>query len=428
MDQPSRSSQPHQIKFIIHKYKQPRSRKRPNKMNKSERKDFTTDTEKMNDFGTMSKTEFLASYSYISEAEYDTTDLLTKLRKLNQWKLEDEILVKLAHHKDTGILGNKTMDALDGKKYGFNDQGKKYYTFEDAEDMILWLHDQRLRNSYIVSEYMGAIEDREPGADEWGNAEEICPPRIGQDQSIWGAVDYKGVTYPTRTISCYEEKKGNEDIVITVGVEELNTDGDYEKWANDDLNSIDQEIMCYIPREILENGTDEEFLNAVYEASGILYTLFPPLQKENQIFIIDPKMLKEQWLEYIEIEDADALSDIDFMRISEEQGTANLTAQNLIDIMKGGYIFDWTETSVARIISVSSNTTAPEAKTNQDKALELINNIDWDKLKKQKTLIYTLPISDEREGLLALLDSFQDFAVDVLGMHENVVFNFTEDE
>jgi len=35
--------------------------------------DFTTDWEKMRDFFQISKEEFLASYSYVTEAEYDAT-------------------------------------------------------------------------------------------------------------------------------------------------------------------------------------------------------------------------------------------------------------------------------------------------------------------------------------------------------------------
>lgn len=36
-------------------------------------KDFTDDKEKMRDFKLLSKTEFLSSYSYLTEEEYDLT-------------------------------------------------------------------------------------------------------------------------------------------------------------------------------------------------------------------------------------------------------------------------------------------------------------------------------------------------------------------
>ena len=36
-------------------------------------KDFTDDKEKMIDFKILSKTEFLSSYSYLTEEEYDLT-------------------------------------------------------------------------------------------------------------------------------------------------------------------------------------------------------------------------------------------------------------------------------------------------------------------------------------------------------------------
>lgn len=40
-------------------------------------KDFTTDWEKMYDFWQMTKCEFLNSYSYITEEEYDDTTTVT---------------------------------------------------------------------------------------------------------------------------------------------------------------------------------------------------------------------------------------------------------------------------------------------------------------------------------------------------------------
>lgn len=40
-------------------------------------KDFTTDWEKMYDFWRMSKAEFLNSYSYLTEEEYDDTTTVT---------------------------------------------------------------------------------------------------------------------------------------------------------------------------------------------------------------------------------------------------------------------------------------------------------------------------------------------------------------
>lgn len=40
-------------------------------------KDFTTDWEKMYDFWRMTKDEFLDSYSYLTEEEYDSTCLIT---------------------------------------------------------------------------------------------------------------------------------------------------------------------------------------------------------------------------------------------------------------------------------------------------------------------------------------------------------------
>lgn len=58
-------------------------------------------------------------------------------------------------------------------------------------------------------------------------------------------------------------------------------------------------------------------------------------------------------------------------------------------------------------------------------------DIDFDELKKQKALLAkTINESDENlaelDGILHLIDSIQDYAVDELGMDEEEVFNFTE--
>jgi hypothetical protein len=47
-------------------------------------KNFTDDKEKMRDFKLLTKTEFLSSYSYLTEQEYD----LTKQKEVNDEKLD----------------------------------------------------------------------------------------------------------------------------------------------------------------------------------------------------------------------------------------------------------------------------------------------------------------------------------------------------
>ncbi|MCY2989345.1 MAG: hypothetical protein NTY19_15930 [Planctomycetota bacterium] len=53
-----------------------------------------------------------------------------------------------------------------------------------------------------------------------------------------------------------------------------------------------------------------------------------------------------------------------------------------------------------------------------------IGNIDWALLRRQKTWLEFQPLqyADEAEGLLALLDSLQDYAVDDLGLPAAQVF------
>ena len=65
-----------------------------------------------------------------------------------------------------------------------------------------------------------------------------------------------------------------------------------------------------------------------------------------------------------------------------------------------------------------------------EKALSLLEKIDWALLKKQKAYLVSMSShtkNDEREGLLNLIDSIQDFAVDTLGIDENEVFDLNQE-
>ena len=64
-------------------------------------------------------------------------------------------------------------------------------------------------------------------------------------------------------------------------------------------------------------------------------------------------------------------------------------------------------------------------------ALRLIEDIDWELLRKQKLWLLQLDdiptaIPEEAYGLIHLLDAIQDFAVDVMGVSEKEVFDFEE--
>lgn len=68
-------------------------------------------------------------------------------------------------------------------------------------------------------------------------------------------------------------------------------------------------------------------------------------------------------------------------------------------------------------------------------AEELIQGIDFPLLKEQKkALLETIqniddvPRLEKLEGIIVLIDTIQDYAVDVLGMDENVVFDLTNDD
>ena len=66
-------------------------------------------------------------------------------------------------------------------------------------------------------------------------------------------------------------------------------------------------------------------------------------------------------------------------------------------------------------------------------ALRLIEDIDWELLRKQKLWLLQLDdiptaIPEEAYGLIHLLDAIQDFAVDVMGVSEKEVFDLAEEE
>lgn len=52
-----------------------------------------------------------------------------------------------------------------------------------------------------------------------------------------------------------------------------------------------------------------------------------------------------------------------------------------------------------------------------------ITRIDWELLKKQKKTLLKLNKDEHIDGIIALIDSLQDYAVDVMGMSEEEVFN-----
>lgn len=61
---------------------------------------------------------------------------------------------------------------------------------------------------------------------------------------------------------------------------------------------------------------------------------------------------------------------------------------------------------------------------------QFIEKIDWASLKEQKEMLVVLSnhnlgeiVSDHLDGIISLIDSIQDYAVDEMGLNENKVFN-----
>lgn len=60
---------------------------------------------------------------------------------------------------------------------------------------------------------------------------------------------------------------------------------------------------------------------------------------------------------------------------------------------------------------------------------EFIAKIDWELLREQKkNLINACKRCYNLNGILYLIDELQDYAVDVMGIDEDTVFNLKEDE
>lgn len=60
---------------------------------------------------------------------------------------------------------------------------------------------------------------------------------------------------------------------------------------------------------------------------------------------------------------------------------------------------------------------------------DLIKNIDWNQLRDDKEQLISLNITHSHnfDGLIHMIDGIQDYAVDVLGVSEEEVFNFMND-
>ena len=110
---------------------------------------------------------------------------------------------------------------------------------------------------------------------------------------------------------------------------------------------------------------------------------------------------------------------------ASEKGEDDHLACNIIDVWQ-----PLENMTVAAMIEVIENSiVSPELP-------EFVTKIDWDLLKGQKRILLEVINKDELnpeekeglEGILSLLDSLQDAAVDDFGLAENLVFDLHPDE
>ena len=89
---------------------------------------FIDDKEKIKDFGLLSKDEFLKSYSYLSESEYEDTKLF--VNKIKGIKEELETLIK--SFNENGIPASENLENLCTVLDGHNDDGELFdFNYKD---------------------------------------------------------------------------------------------------------------------------------------------------------------------------------------------------------------------------------------------------------------------------------------------------------
>jgi hypothetical protein len=107
-----------------------------------------------------------------------------------------------------------------------------------------------------------------------------------------------------------------------------------------------------------------------------------------------------------------------------------------IDIIEGIRLEDGSIVNEVLFSQKPNKQVKPLSEDVQVKALSLIKNIDWVELKKQKQALNAIVefsqshiqlLANDLEGIVNLLDVIQDFAVDEMGIDENIVFD-SEDE
>ena len=95
---------------------------------------FTNDYEKMVDFFTLTKEEFLTSYSYLTEEEYEATraDLISQYTKSTSIDAEEKLL-NAGYENVKYLVDYSYDDAL----IGVSEDGRAVYDFEKMVDWLI---------------------------------------------------------------------------------------------------------------------------------------------------------------------------------------------------------------------------------------------------------------------------------------------------
>jgi translation elongation factor EF-1beta len=116
--------------------------------------------------------------------------------------------------------------------------------------------------------------------------------------------------------------------------------------------------------------------------------------------------------------------------VKNHESSKSLIASDVVNIWWG--IEDWTVEMVLE--QIDGEVSQIESLIKKIETDTPLNRIDYPALREQKEVLLTViktigdgVISDQLDGIIHLIDSIQDYAVDVLGKDESEVFNFTDE-
>lgn len=109
--------------------------------------DFINDKEKMNDFKILSKDDFLKSYSYLDESDYDITLLLTLLKNYENFTITEALKETKTTYDLLCIINNILYDVIDLTRYELETEEQKqdFEELKKIKDKILIIKNKNFK-------------------------------------------------------------------------------------------------------------------------------------------------------------------------------------------------------------------------------------------------------------------------------------------